>query len=89
LIKQDGRIGWRGDDTHGHGGSLSLTNGGPHGVAAIQAVNWLLKGNDSARAWFSNDAAIKAAGFVDHDSSNLDKIVTPSPIGSSNSSSTS
>jgi hypothetical protein len=85
LIKQDNRIGWRADDTHGHGGSLGLTNGGPHGVAAIQAINWLLKGNDTARAFFSSDSAIKAAGFVDWAANNLDKIVTPSPIGRNNS----
>jgi len=68
---------WLGNLPVGHGGTYNQVNGGKIGVAASYLFNWVLRGNMTAAAWFTDGTAAKADGWS-FESQNLDKIsVTP------------
>jgi hypothetical protein len=73
---------WIGNHALGHSGSFDKPNGGAAGVAAVKYMQWLLRGNQTAREWFANGDAL-AAGFVDQKWQNLEAIDVK-PIQKSN-----
>ncbi|KXX79485.1 hypothetical protein MMYC01_205223 [Madurella mycetomatis] len=67
---------WKGNLDVGHGGTYTETNGGRFGIIGAHWVEWLLRGNSSASAYFTGDGATSDGWQVVH--ADLDKIqVTP------------
>ncbi|KAH7120902.1 hypothetical protein B0J11DRAFT_589718 [Dendryphion nanum] len=64
---------WIGNHALGHGADFNKANAGLIGVAGTRYMQWLLRGNTTAAAWFTNGDALKA-GFVDQKSQNLGAI---------------
>jgi hypothetical protein len=56
----------------GHGGTYSQPNGGKFGVAAVQWLNWVLKGNETGKEWFTGAAPQKDGWSVEM--KDLDKL---------------
>lgn len=67
---------WKGNLNVGHGGTYTQPNGGKFGVAGSHWVQWVLRGNASASAFFTGNGASTDGWQVV--SADLDKIqVTP------------
>ncbi|CZR67306.1 uncharacterized protein PAC_17205 [Phialocephala subalpina] len=64
---------WKGNLPIGHAGTYNEVNGGKIGVAASYWVDWVLRGNSSAKSWFTSNTSSTAAGW-DVTSKNLQKI---------------
>ncbi|KAF2727524.1 hypothetical protein EJ04DRAFT_451154, partial [Polyplosphaeria fusca] len=64
---------WLGNDGLGHGGSFGKPNAGPIAIAGVHFMQWLLRGNASAGAFFTNGDALKS-GYTDNKSKDLDKL---------------
>ncbi|KAF6793450.1 cellulose-binding family II [Colletotrichum sojae] len=68
---------WKANHALGHSAAFDVLNGGIPGVVGSQLVQWVLRGNESAKAWFTGDGP-KAVGITDVVFRNLDSIkVTP------------
>ncbi|KAK2599782.1 hypothetical protein N8I77_011507 [Diaporthe amygdali] len=68
---------WKGNHALGHSAAFDVLNGGIPGVVGSQMVQWILRGNESAKAWFIGDDP-KSIGINDVVYKNLDLIkVTP------------
>jgi hypothetical protein len=65
---------WKGNLPVGHGGTYNEVNGGKIGAVASAMYNWLLRGNVTASQWFTSPAALKADGWDDIESRNLEKV---------------
>ena len=67
---------WKGNLPVGHGGTYTENNGGKFGIAASYWVRWLLRGDNSAAAYFTGSGAQNDGWTVQK--ADLDKIsVTP------------
>ncbi|GJC81534.1 hypothetical protein ColLi_04372 [Colletotrichum liriopes] len=68
---------WKGNHELGHSAAFDAPNGGIPATVGTQILKWVLRGDESAKAWFAGDAA-KAAGVKDVVFKDLDNIeVTP------------
>lgn len=65
---------WKGNLPIGHACTYNEVNGGKIGAAASYWVDWMLRGNATARSWFIFNGDVAAAGWNDTTSKNLDKI---------------
>ncbi|KAE9370960.1 alpha/beta-hydrolase [Stipitochalara longipes BDJ] len=67
---------WKGNQPTGHLGTYSQSNGGKFGTAAVNFLDWVLRGNTTSATYFTGTGAT-ADGWIAV-SQNLDKItVTP------------
>jgi hypothetical protein len=69
---------WKGHVDSGHGGTYCQKNGGEYGLAATQWWRWTLRGDESAKAFFTGEGARNMGWQAVHQ--NLDKVQTPSPL---------
>ncbi|RDW64348.1 uncharacterized protein DSM5745_09759 [Aspergillus mulundensis] len=68
---------WKGSHTLGHSAAYDLPNAGISGVTARKIMQWVLRGEDSARSWFVGDEPFQE-GYVNVTYRNLERIqVTP------------
>ncbi|POS70249.1 hypothetical protein DHEL01_v211359 [Diaporthe helianthi] len=68
---------WKGNHALGHSAAFDAPNGGIPGIVGSQIMQWILRGNQSARAWLTDDSP-KTVGVNDVAFKNLDSIeVTP------------
>lgn len=66
-----------GNHDKGHSAAFDELNAGVAGIAGTHLMQWLLRGNVTAKAWFTEDGW-NSTGFVDAVYQNLDSItVTP------------
>lgn len=68
-----------GNHDKGHSAAFDDLNAGIIGNAGTQLLRWLLRGDETGKAWFTM-GGWKTSGFVSASYQNLDKIVTPSAI---------
>ncbi|GKT70677.1 hypothetical protein ColTof4_03100 [Colletotrichum tofieldiae] len=64
---------WKGNHELGHSAAFDAPNGGIPATVGTQILKWVLRGDESAKAWFAGDAA-KAAGVKDVVFKDLDSI---------------
>jgi hypothetical protein len=68
---------WKGSHNLGHSAAFDVPNAGIPGIAGRKILQWILRGDRSAKKWFVSDQAHQA-GFVNVTSRHLDSIrVTP------------
>ncbi|KAL3450357.1 hypothetical protein BJX65DRAFT_305196 [Aspergillus insuetus] len=68
---------WKGSHDLGHSAAFDVPNAGIPGIAGRKILQWILRGDRSAKKWFVSDQAHEA-GFVNVTSRHLDSIkVTP------------
>lgn len=63
---------WKGNLPVGHGGTYTQTNGGKFGIAGGHWLEWMLRGNSSAKSYFTGAGAKNDGWTVVF--SDLDKI---------------
>ncbi|KAH8749243.1 hypothetical protein F5883DRAFT_609008 [Diaporthe sp. PMI_573] len=64
---------WKGNHALGHSAAFDVPDGGIPGIVGSQIMQWILRGNQSAKAWFT-DGSPKAIGVNDVAFRNLDLI---------------
>ncbi|KAI4603058.1 hypothetical protein KJ359_005848 [Pestalotiopsis sp. 9143b] len=68
---------WKGNHALGHSAAFDYPNAGIPGVAGYHLAQWILRGNETAKEWFTGPGA-NETGFQDVVYENLDAIkVTP------------
>ncbi|WQF81095.1 Putative alpha/Beta hydrolase [Colletotrichum destructivum] len=68
---------WKGNHELGHSAAFDAPNGGIPAVVGTKILEWVLRGDESAKAWFTGDGA-KTAGVLNVVFKDLDGIkVTP------------
>ncbi|GKT50825.1 uncharacterized protein ColSpa_11006 [Colletotrichum spaethianum] len=68
---------WKGNHDLGHSAAFDAPNGGIPAMVGTQIMKWVLRGDESAKAWFTGDAP-KTIGFKDVVFKDLDNLqVTP------------
>ncbi|KAG8162925.1 hypothetical protein KVR01_007403 [Diaporthe batatas] len=66
---------WKGNHALGHSAAFDQPNGGIPGIVGSQIMQWVLRGNQSAKAWLT-DGSPMTVGVNDVTFKNLDSIVT-------------
>lgn len=68
---------WKGNHDLGHSAAFDAPNGGIPAMVGTQILQWMLRGNESAKAWFTGEGP-KTIGINDVVFKDLDNIkVTP------------
>ncbi|TID21600.1 cellulose-binding family ii [Venturia nashicola] len=68
-----------GSHDKGHSAAFDDLNAGIVGNAGTQLLQWLLRGNETGKAWFT-EGGWKTSGFVNATFQNLEGLATPSAI---------
>ncbi|KAL4912971.1 hypothetical protein BDW62DRAFT_214576 [Aspergillus aurantiobrunneus] len=64
---------WKGNHDLGHSAAFDVPFAGIPGVAGSKILQWVLRGDESAKSWFVSNEA-KQAGFVNVTSQHLDQV---------------
>lgn len=64
---------WKGSHTLGHSEAFDVPYAGIPGVTGRKMLQWILRGDDSARQWFVGDA-LHQLGYVNVTYQSLDRI---------------